>query len=204
MTDMEKVYISYCWSEPSNGVTVNWLYPSLKSAGFECVLDKEDCRLNDNIIEFEEEIGKGAHVVAVIGKNYLFSVGCMFEIASVLKNGKHKERLRIVCLDDFDRKNGFYKKIVEFWGNERRRVKNDAEQMGAPANQVLMEEFKRLELIYKNLSNLWESLRNTNTLNFLTISQDNFGKLIQSLKEGVVIPEINSTTPGLDEEVPMV
>lgn len=201
---MKKVYISYCWKEPSNGITVNWLYPSLKEAGFECVLDKDACKFNDNIIEFEKEIGKGAHVVAVIGKNYLFSIGCMFEIASVMRNGKLHERLRILCLEDFERNNDFYKKLVEFWSNERRRVKNDAEQMGAPTNHVLMEEFKRLELIYKNLSNLWESLRNTNTLSFLTISKDNFKKLIQSLKDGVVTPEMDRITPELDDEVPAV
>lgn len=204
MTDMEKVYISYCWREPSNGVTVNWLYPSLKSAGFECVLDKEDCRLNDDIIEFEKEIGKGAHVAAVIGKDYLFSLGCMFEIASVLKNGKHKERLRIVCLDDFDRNDDFYQQVVDYWDKESLKKKDTADKMGAPANQVLLEEFNRLGLIHKNLSNLWKSLRNTNTLNFLTISQDNFKKLVQSLKEGVITPEMDTITPGLDEEVPEV
>lgn len=204
MTDMEKVYISYCWREPSNGVTVNWLYPSLKSAGFECVLDKEDCRLNDDIIEFEKEIGKGAHVVAVIGKDYLFSLGCMFEIASVLKNGKHKERLRIVCLDDFDRNDDFYQQVVDYWDKESLKKKDTADKMGAPANQVLLEEFNRLGLIHKNLSNLWKSLRNTNTLNFLTISQDNFGKLIQSLNEGRVSAKMDVFNPELNEDAPAV
>lgn len=200
---MEKVYISYCWKEPSNGVAVNWLYPSLKSAGFECILDKEDCRLNDNIIKFEEEIGKGARVVTVIGKNYLFSIGCMFEVASVLKNGRLHERLRIVCLDDFERnEDNFYQNVVDFWDKERLMKKDAADKIGTPANQVLMEEFKRLDLIYNNLSNLWKLLRNINTLSFSSISQGNFEKLIRSLNGGVVSPELDYYSTELGMSTP--
>lgn len=203
MTDMEKVYISYCWKEPSCGISVNWLKPSLESAGFQCPIDREDNGYNKNIVNFEKEIGKGHQVVAVIGYDYLYSPDCMFEAATVLKNGNLCKRLRIVCLDDFDRNSDkFYREVVSYWDEERRKKKDVADKMGAPANQVLVEEYYRLELIYKNLSNLWKQLRNTNTLTFLTISQDNFDKLIQSLKDGIITPKMDRNAPELDKEVP--
>lgn len=202
---MEKkiVHISYCWKEPSNGIVCNWLLPSLTVAGIDCVLDKEDCGYNEDIVNFEEEIGRGAQVVMVIGKEYLSSFGCMYEAASIVKNGNLHDRLRIVCLDDFNRHDDiYYQQVVDYWINKMRSKKDLADKMSPPANQVLMEEFNRLVLIIENIGKLWQVIRNQNTLTFSNISKDSFKLLGQYINGGIVFPNIDKPTTSLDVEEP--
>lgn len=201
--EKKKVHISYCWKEPSNGIVCNWLLPSLTAAGIDCVLDKEDCGYNEDIVNFEEEIGRGTQVVMAIGKEYLFSFGCMFEAASILKNGNLHDRLRIVCLDDFNRHDdSFYQQVVNHWDKAMCLKIDCANKMQPPANQVLIDESERLILINQNIGALWRVIRNQNTLTFSTISKDNFKQLVQYINGTFILSSVDSPSSILDLEAP--
>lgn len=179
-TNNKKVYISYSWKEPSNHIVMNNLVPAFISNNIEFALDKNDCNYLDNIPEFEERIGRGEFIVAVISDAYVHSIQCMYEVACIFENGNVRERLRPLCFDDVKRNdNDYYKDIVNYWGNKMSETRVNIAQIGDPADRLLGTELKYLEKICRYIDVFFKYLRSTNTCSLTEMGKNQFEKLIE-------------------------
>lgn len=176
-----QIYISYSWKQPAKSIVKNWLCPILDQAFITYRIDEENCGYCQNIEKFEQEIGTADKVIAVIGKNYLYSIECMYELVRIIKHGNLKNRLIPVCLDDFERSLSEGQQIFQYWKNQEdklmREIAKDANSRG-----LFEKELERIRLILAYMSEVWQYIRKTNTLTFENLSADNYKLLISYIK----------------------
>lgn len=179
----KKVYVSYRWQEPIEGITRNWLAPSIDSVGFRCVIDVKDCAYKGRIDRFEEEIGRADRIVIMLSKQFYFSDQCMYEAALITKNDNLETRLFPVNIGDYQHNDSFYNNLLDYWDGEERKV-SEYLKTHTYGLEPFLEKMNRLTLIKDNIGKFWSHISNENFLNFSAVSKDNF-KMIMDLFGGV-------------------
>ena len=97
-----QIYISYRQKQPAKSIVRNWLCPSLKQADIDYCIDEEDCGYGHNIEQFEREIGDADSVLVMLSEQYFYSINCMYELALVVKNRRH--RIFYCCIKLFSKR----------------------------------------------------------------------------------------------------
>ncbi len=83
--EQPKVYISYTWKPESKSV-VDQIELALLKAGIELARDRNEVKYRDRIDHFMDKIGNGDLIILVIGKEYLESKYCMYELLQIYDN----------------------------------------------------------------------------------------------------------------------
>lgn len=181
-----QIYISYRQKQPAKSIVRNWLCPSLKQADIDYCIDEEDCGFGHNIGHFEREIGDADNVLIILSDLYFYSINCMYELALVVKNRKHRKPPVLVSLDDFSRKDEQYNTIYAYWENQLEQIRQN---MCGDRNRDLpfISNFEKVKLILENFGEAWKLIRDINTLTFEQISENQFRKLIAHIKKEVLI-----------------
>ena len=91
-----EVYISYAWEAESEFIR-DGLEQALAPRGLKVSYDRNTIRYKDSLTQFMEEVGSGKCVIAIIGKKYLESKNCMFELLSMVKQGEWRSRIFPYC-----------------------------------------------------------------------------------------------------------
>lgn len=200
--NMKQVFISYSWKEPSNHIVQNDIEPALVKCGADYVLDKNDCNYHTNIPEFEQRIGKGETIIAVVSNPYLRSIQCMYEMALMFETGNVRDRVFPVCLDDFNRNDDkFYCEIVGYWRKKEAEAQEYCAMVGEPENEPFKKEVEYISLIRKHLGKFWIFLKDTNTLTLTELGRNNFEKLKAAIgydvREAVLDNNVNLKTTGV-------
>jgi len=99
MTTQKEVCISYARGGGS-GEIVDKLCKILKDKNIGVVRDSEELEYKDSLKNFMQRLGKGKCVVTVISDKYLKSRYCMFELTEFIENGRFKERIVPLVLED--------------------------------------------------------------------------------------------------------
>ena len=182
MADNNKVFISYSWKDYSNHIVQNDIQPALASHNIPYVLDKNDCNYMDNIPQFEQTIGDGNRIIAVISCPYVKSIQCMYEMALMFQRGEVAERVLLVFIGDFDRNDdAFYQSILENWQKRREELERSVTSTPAPMNTPFVQQLGYVELILKHIGDFWIFLREENTSTLTELGANGFEKLIRLL-----------------------
>lgn len=192
---MKEIFISYSWKEPSNHIVENDIVPALKNNNIPIVLDKNDCDYGMNIREFEEMIGRGERILAVVSKAYVHSIQCMYEMACIFEEGNVMDRLSLVFIEDFDRNDDqFYVDVVNFWHTLLQDKIKYSRETPAPANESFLNDIKYINRIINHVSSFWTSLKSINTLTLTELGRNGFEKLVRSLGH-------DTSTPIMDTNI---
>ena len=183
-----QIYISYSWKQPAKSIVKNWLCPILDKAFITYQIDEENCGYCQDIERFEQEIGNADKVIVVIGKNYLYSIECMYEFARIIEQGDLRNRLIPVCLDDFERSLSEGKQIYQYRKNQEENLIIEIEK-DANSKGLFEKELERTKLILTHLSEAWRYIRKTNTLTFESLSANNYKLLISYIKDELCVNE---------------
>lgn len=199
---MKQVFISYSWKEPSNHIVQNNIEPALVECGADYVLDKNDCYYHTNIPEFEQRIGNGETIIAVVSNPYLRSIQCMYEMALMFETGNVRDRVYPVCLDDFNRNDDkFYCEVVAYWRKKEAETQDYCAMVGEPENEPFKKDIEYISLIRKHLGKFWIFLKDTNSLTLTELGRNNFEKLKAAIgyevREAVLDNNINLKTTGV-------
>ena len=103
-----RYYVSYAWadeSDPTRERKIDELCAAAGKLGFEIKRDKTTLRPGDLISDFMRQIGEGDEVFIFLGKKYLHSPFCMFELFEMWRNSKQNReeflrRVRFFTLGD--------------------------------------------------------------------------------------------------------
>ena len=199
---MDIVFISYKWSDISQNIVYNQLIPALSKYNIGYEVDKNDCSYMENIRYFEQRIGRGGKIVAVVSKEYLYSVHCMYEIASVLANGNPEGRLFLLIVDDFDRSDSEYGDLVRYWQQEKEKLsifKSEFADIGKDGIEI---EDRYISLICSQIGSIWSCICDYNTLTITDIAKNDFEMLRTKMgfknNMEMINPDVNNITTGTE------
>lgn len=197
-----KVCISYCWKEPSNGIVCNWLCKCLERNRISYSIDKDECNYNDSIEHFERKIGDSEEVIIVVGNYYLLSENCMYEASRIVSKGDLKNRIRIVCLDDFSRDHNTFSRLISYWECQRRTLEVKVEGVSSPARKPFENALARINLIIENIGEFWAYITDHNTLGFSSLSKNDFAILTDYINRNRKNVELDDGLPILEQVMP--
>lgn len=185
-TEIPMVYISYKHYD-------NCVNPATKKKYTKCLsniinglekiqatysIDSQSIKYKDSIKSFEEEIGKGLIIIAIITPEYLKSVGCMYELAQVFENGNIYNRLFPVV--DIDRSLDSQNDVITFW--ERQIVNLKKEALAHPhIFESFTTEITKVELILKYLGSILKYLCDRNADSMERLTENDAQKLMEEI-----------------------
>lgn len=173
------IYVSYSWSQSEE---MDDICIALDTNSIAYKRDKNDCGYRQNIIRFEEEIGKGNIVIAVLSDKYLRSIHCMYELSSLIENGYIEDRLfPIVYIDGHDAIS--MQEYLTYWTDEYNKRVELISTFPVGQGRVAIDELSRCDTIISNLSKLWSYISRYNTSTPEEIKAENYSTLINSIKE---------------------
>lgn len=173
------VYVSYSWSQSKE---MDDICLALETHSIKYKRDKKDCGYRQNIKRFEEEIGKGNIVIAVLSDKYLRSIHCMYELSSLIENGHIEDRLfPIVYIDVHDAKS--MKEYLTYWVEEYNKRVELISTFPAGQGRGAIDELSRCDTIICSISKLWSYISKYNTSTPEDIKAENYCSLINSIKE---------------------
>jgi len=175
------VYISYCWGDRTvEGLTrdalVNRLYDSLERDGFDVH--------RDNIIAFEEEIGKAPHIIAIISESYLRSEHCMYELFEVWRNLDFEERIYPFVLPDTGLRDfATFAAIVHYWEEETEKARAALQDLSRDnlSASGLQSRYNRIRRITQNADEILSKLSIMNTLTVEQLEAHDFAMIRKAI-----------------------
>lgn len=185
-TEIPMVYISYKHYD-------NCVNPATKKKYTKCLsniinglvkiqatysIDSQSIKYKDSIKSFEEEIGKGLIIIAIITPEYLKSVGCMYELAQVFENGNIYNRLFPVV--DIDRSLDSQNDVITFWERQIFNLKKEA--LAHPhIFESFTTEITKVELILKYLGSILKYLCDRNADSMERLTENDAQKLMEEI-----------------------
>lgn len=95
------IFVSYSW-KPESKVVVDEIQAVLRTENIEIQRDINVLNYKGKITEFMNLIGKGKIIILVIGKDYLESENCMYELMQIASQGDIFERIVPIYLPSAD------------------------------------------------------------------------------------------------------
>lgn len=181
-TDREPVplYISYSWSCSE---VIDALCMDLTKAKIPYSRDIKDCGYRENIRRYEEEIGRGAKVLAYISDEYMKSINCMYELALVFAHGNVEKRLFPIVTISNRRDAAFFKELFEYWNSEYQKRKEILNDLPSGISLQVIQELGYCNLIIHELQMIVNYLADVNTLTLAQLSENNFKLLTEKIKQ---------------------
>lgn len=175
----DTVYISYPWSVMEE---IDSLCGVLEVAGLHCKRDIKDCSYRQNIRSFEEEIGKGAKVLAFINDDYMKSINCMYELACVFQRGDAENRLYPIVNITGSRGTDMQKKLYDFWNDEYQKRLIALNELPSGVSLQVIDELSDCDTIIRELPKIVSYITQVNTLNYEKLRENGYERLVKELE----------------------
>lgn len=172
------LYISYSWA---NSEEIDSLCQELNKAKIPFSRDIEDCGYRYNIRRYEEEIGKGAKILAYISDKYIKSINCMYELALVFIHGDVENRLFPIVTIENCRDSIFLKGLFEFWESQYQQRKTILNDLPSGASLQAILELGYCDHIIRELPKIVNYLSDVNTLTIEKLSENHFELLMKKI-----------------------
>lgn len=174
------VYVSYSWTMMEE---VDNMCNAFDGVKLSYKRDVKDCTYRQNIRQFEDEIGRGARVLALINDDYLKSINCMYELSRVFQCGDVEKRLYPVVSITGQRGSEMLKELYGYWERIYQEKKTMLDDLPSGISMQVIDELGYCGLIIGELSNIVSYLTQTNTLSFKDLSSNDYEMLISELRK---------------------
>lgn len=176
--DTIKIYVSYSWA---NSDEMDKICNALDANGIPYKRDIEDCGYRQNIKKFEDEIGRGNIIIAIIDEKYIKSIHCMYEMSSMVENGYIEERLfPIVSVAKRDAE--ACTEFLDYWCLEYKKRKELLEKVQAGNARSIIDELSYCDSIVMEFTKFWTYIQKHNTLTKEELMKDDCALLVAHLK----------------------
>ena len=178
--DASVVYVSYSWTMMDE---VDNMCNAFDGVKLSYKRDVKDCTYRQNIHQFEEEIGRGAKVLALINDDYLKSINCMYELARVFQCGNVDSRLYPIVSITGHRGSKMLKELYEYWDNIYQDKKTMLIDLPSGISMQVIDELAYCGMIIGELPKIVSYLTQTNALTFNALSSNDYEMLINELRK---------------------
>lgn len=178
-----EVYVSYNWEVPSDCM-VDYLCFVLEINHIDYCRDKTNCSYRDNIKEFMMAIHNGHYIVVFLGKPYLKSQNCMFELTGIMQHDDYKNRILPIVVDDTVRTRNFYVELCKYWHERREEISSCVDDLvfDEKLAEPLKEELETVNKIIDFLPKIKDYIDWTNAQSLTALSGSQFKPLIDIIK----------------------
>ena len=183
-----KIFISYCWKEPSGSIVNNWLVPAIKAAGINCLVDREACGYNANIDKFEADISKATKVVLVLSPAFFTSLDCMYEAALTVSKCDVEKQVYVINIVDYNfRKDAdkWLERADSFFKSLKKECEEAMTNLSDSGKGFYRDKLRKINSIINHLGNLWRVLGSKNSGAFDDISNNGFELVCKELNMSV-------------------
>ena len=177
-SEFTPLYISYSWSCSD---VIDSLCNDLIKAKIPFSRDIKDCGYRVNIRRYEEEIGKGAKVLAYINDEYMKSINCMYELALVFKHGDVEKRLFPIVTISNRRDATYSKELFDYWDSEYQKRKEILNDLPSGASLPAIQELAYCDHIIRELPKIVHYISDINTLSIEKLSENHFKLLVERI-----------------------
>ena len=189
----KRVYISYRWQEPVDGIARNWLAPSIEAARFRCVIDVKNCGYKARIDKFEEEIGDAERIIMLLSDGFFHSDQCMYEAALVTKAGNLGPRLFPVNIGDYRHDRDYYDNLLKYWEEKEKNAREELLKHTS-GKEPYQDEYDRVSLIIEYIGKFWSHVTKENFLDFSAVSKNNFEEILKLFGGMTQVVEVKPLT----------
>lgn len=173
------VYVSYPWSDSA---LMDDICRCLNARKIDYFRDKDICGFRKNIQEFEEEIGNGKMVIAIINEHSMESIDCMYEVCTLARNGHLDKRLfPIVDLPNMKRDSKACEDYLKKWeADENDILERYSTNPGDKVNEL--RELKYINCIKTEFPKFWNYISKYNTSTLETLQKDDWKILMDEVE----------------------
>lgn len=177
-----EVYISYSWAYESDKIA-DEVEQYLEANGIDVKRDKKNVGYKDNIVEFENAIGRGAVVIVIVSEDYLKSPNCMYEMVKLSETGNLQERLFPIVLDDARIYDASEKTAyVLYWQEKTDKITKQLSDLNHVSRGELCKDIADYSSVCKFLSDFLRFLGTHNNLSASKHSSNGYSEIIDSIK----------------------
>lgn len=176
------VYVSYSWA---NSREMDAICAALDANAIAYKRDIRDCGYRENIKKFENEIGDGKIIIAIINDKYMRSIQCMYEMSMLVSNGHIADRLFPIVALDGKRDAEACVAYLAYWQEEYDKRKQLIQMLAPGTAQQAIDEMSYCDSIINEFNKFWNYISQYNTLSAEELLKDDCAKLIESLTEKI-------------------
>lgn len=146
------------------------------------IRDKRDLGFKGSIKGFMEQIGTGKVVVLVISEKYLKSPNCCFELVQIAKQGRFKDRIFPIVLNDasiYDPADRL--RYVKHWENKKNELDALMKEVSSANLDGFREDIDLYTEIRALLPRLMDVLKDMNTLTPDLHRQSDFSEIFDAV-----------------------
>lgn len=176
------VYVSYPWSDSK---LMDDICRCLKMRKIDYYRDKDICGFRKNIQKFEEEIGNGKIVIAIINEQSMKSIDCMYEVCTLARNGHLDQRLfPIVDLPNMKRDSKACEDYLKKWEEKEKEIlERYSTNPGDKVNEL--RELKYINCIKAGFPKFWDYISKYNTSTLESLQKDNWKILLDEVERNI-------------------
>jgi internalin A len=180
------IFVSYAWGGESEKL-VNEIDQAFQKRGIIIVRDKRDLGFKGRIKEFMQQLGLGKAIVVIIGKRYLESENCMFELLEIAANGDFYDRIFPIVLSDAN----IYRQTarleyIQYWENKIQILDESIKSVASTANlQGFRDSIDLYTKIREMFARLIDTISDMNTLTPEIHLKSEFSTLLQSIEQKI-------------------
>ncbi len=173
------IFVSYSW-KPESKVVVDEIQAVLRTENIEIQRDINVLNYKGKIGEFMNLIGKGKIIILVIGKDYLESENCLYELMQIAAQGDIFERIVPIYLPSADIHKAILRaKYVEFWVSKNHEMTNYDKSI---LMHLPQEDLRLYRDISQQIPDLMRFLANINALSVEMHQETNWRDFKNMLK----------------------
>lgn len=200
---IEKVHITYKHNNQHKDA-VDAIIRGVEKYNIDFSIDEYDILYRDNILEYEQKIGRSHKLILFVIPEYLKSLACMYEMTEIFRNGNIKERVYpLVDLGSIPRNGDGLKQVKDFWSTEKNRkaeqIKNES-----GGSKFILDELEKIDNILKYVDDFWNFIVNTNSSQYENLIANDAEILMHELMKQTVIPDIDEKFVPSDETQPAI
>ena len=203
------VYFSYAWADDQYTNIeddVNKLCELLEDNLIYYKRDKENlCPYRWSIQKAEEELGEGSAIIMVISDRYLKSLHCMNEWHLMRENGKVKDRVFPIVLENANITNKeTYKEFYKYLDTKKKELVRQQKEDIIPLTRVETEAVNAGCYI-ADFKSMYQYLTDNNRSNLHALRKDKYEIIISQLRDflkQIVDNTNNNTKPETTSSIP--
>ncbi len=173
------IFVSYSW-KPESKVVVDEIQAVLRTENIEIQRDINVLNYKGKITEFMNLIGKGKIIILVIGKDYLESENCMYELMQIASQPEVYERIVPIYLPSADiHKISLRVKYIQLWTDRNKEIES------LPSNILMsmpQDDIRLYRDISQKIGDLMQFLANINALSVEMHQETNWKDFKNTIK----------------------
>jgi internalin A len=159
-----EIFVSYRWGGDSEAL-VDEIQRWMTERGVLITRDKSEIGYRDSIQQFMQRIGTGKYVIVILGKAYLESRNCMYELTQIAGRPEFARRVYPIVMPDAEIFDPIARlRYIKHWEDKRAELGAAMKEVGPEHLEGIRDDIDLYEDIRNTIGRITSVLADMNTL----------------------------------------